>query len=53
MTGNSIIKDGYFRILTFMSDKTLGGAWRPGRESRIAECENGGRLCEIEKEKWK
>ena len=53
MTGIYIIKAGYLMILTFMSDKTLGGAWRPERESRMAYFENGGLLCEMEKEKLK
>lgn len=53
MTGRKIIKAGYFRILSFKSNQALGGAWRHGSESIMADFENGGLLCEMEKEKLK
>jgi hypothetical protein len=53
MTGRKIIKAGYFRILSFKLNQALGGAWKHGIESRRADFENGGLLCEMEKEKLK
>jgi len=38
-------------VFTFRSKESVGGAWRPGRESRGIEKGDGGQTCKGEKEK--